>query len=548
MSVGRVLRTARHLQARQVANRITRRFRPLPPWLGAAAPHRLREGRTGRPKLQVADNLAAGDGFRFLNRTRSFSGEDRWRPTGVPALWVYQLHYFQYLFQLPEDRARFLIEDWMTMNPAGASVAWDPYPTSLRVREWIEWLVTHRDCDTDFVRRVVESIVEQALVLESRLEYHLMANHLLENAISLCWLGLSLDGPLAERWRRKGHRLSRTEVGKQVLADGAHFERSPMYQSSIAESLLRLAAVAGKSSVPEAGSIEHLARSAGDELLSSLRFLCHPDGDFALLNDCALGQAPSEAALRARYGGDAVESPGAGVWRLAEAGFLGWQDREGSFLVLDGGDMLPSYNPGHVHTGMLSFELSLHGRRVVTDTGVSTYEPGPERLYQRGTAAHSTIQVDDVEQSEIWAAFRCGRRARIVEARSETGQPPELVAGYEGTLDGRQRVRHTRRIRIERRELRFHDVLRARGRHSAKLRLHLAPGLRLVAGASGSAICDESGSRLATVAGAQFVEGRSPYHAGFGREVERCCLEAEFSFRDAAEVDWLIAFSGADGT
>jgi hypothetical protein len=49
---------------------------------------------------------------------------------------------------------------------------------------------------------------------------------------------------------------------------------------------------------------------------------------------------------------------------------------------------------------------------VLVNSGTSTYESGPERLRQRGTAAHNTILVDGRNSSDVWSSFRVGRRAR----------------------------------------------------------------------------------------------------------------------------------------
>ena len=88
-----------------------------------------------------------------------------------------------------------------------------------------------------------------------------------------------------------------------------------------------------------------------------------------------------------------------------------------SALIFDCGPLGPDYQPGHGHCDVLSYELSLQGQRVVVDTGVSTYEPGPERSYERSTAAHNTLRIDGEEQAEIWASFRVGRRPRVGQMR-----------------------------------------------------------------------------------------------------------------------------------
>ncbi len=100
-----------------------------------------------------------------------------------------------------------------------------------------------------------------------------------------------------------------------------------------------------------------------------------------------------------------------------------------SALIFDCGPLGPDYQPGHGHCDVLSYELSLHGQRVVVDTGVSTYEPGPERSYERSTAAHNTLRIDGEEQAEIWASFRVGRRPRVGQIRGGSNGGFRFLSG-----------------------------------------------------------------------------------------------------------------------
>jgi hypothetical protein len=85
--------------------------------------------------------------------------------------------------------------------------------------------------------------------------------------------------------------------------------------------------------------------------------------------------------------------------------------------------------PAHAHCDALSFEWSLDGERIVVDTGVDRYEAGPERDFQRSTAAHSTLRAGGREQGEPFGSFRLGRRPRVEGARTADG-------GVRGTHDG----------------------------------------------------------------------------------------------------------------
>jgi uncharacterized heparinase superfamily protein len=67
------------------------------------------------------------------------------------------------------------------------------------------------------------------------LEYHLLGNHLLENGFALLFAAVLFpESPLS----RKAEEIIRAELGEQILADGAHFELSPMYHQIILDRLL----------------------------------------------------------------------------------------------------------------------------------------------------------------------------------------------------------------------------------------------------------------------------------------------------------------------
>ncbi|HXY40542.1 MAG TPA: heparinase II/III-family protein [Vicinamibacteria bacterium] len=478
--------------------------------------------------------------FRFLNETHHFEGPETWRPQGVPKPWADELHAFRWLWELPPGDAVLWIQHWLDHNPPLAAPGWDAYPLSLRLREWIEWLLAHPDAPQALRERMVASLAHQARVLEDELEVHLQGERLLENAISLCWAAFSLRGPSSDRWLGRGRRLLRQQLGVQVLRDGSHDARSPMIQSQLAEALLRLAEAAGPS--PMAQSVRDSARAAGEVFVQTLQLLTHPDGEIALLNDSACCQAPTARELKFRFpaaDGDEEEENGH-TWSLPSAGYYGLRGR-GPYLVMDAGPLGPDHQPAHGHADVLSFELSHDGRRLLTDTGVFTYERGVARSRDRGTAAHNTVQVDGMDQSEVYGAFSCGRRVSRVHGMSRTeGEVDRLAAGYVGTAEG-ARLQHARECRFEPPWLRFTDRLAASGRHEAVLRLHVAPGLTVQPSPDGPRLVD-SGLPLALVQGTGFEWSleESPYHPELGREVMRPCLFALASFRDQLTVEWGI--------
>jgi uncharacterized heparinase superfamily protein len=398
-------------------------------------------------------------------------------------LWRYNLHYFDDLVaEGAANRVTWhqrLIEQWIAGNPAGEGTAWEPYPVSLRLVNWIKWELS------DFARArlppaAVHSLAVQARWLRKRLEIHLLGNHLWANAKALTFVGAFFGGAEGDAWREKGLSIIQRELEEQILSDGGHFERTPMYHAILLEDLLDLVQLSQRypGLLPEADVSRW--RETIAPMFRWLDVMTHPDGGISFFNDAALGVAPNLASLRdyaATLGVPDEESPIGDLEILSESGYVRLQtDR--AVLIADAGPIGPDYMPGHAHADTLSFELSLDGQRVVVNSGTSTYEADAERLRQRGTAAHNTVVVDGKNSSEVWSSFRVARRARPLEAAC--GRDGDTLV-LRGTHDGYRRlpgrVLHSREWRLKPTGLQVIDRLQGAPR-SAEVRFHLAPGVQ----------------------------------------------------------------------
>jgi len=81
-------------------------------------------------------------------------------------------------------------------------------------------------------------------------------------------------------------------------------------------------------------------------------------------------------------------------------------------LIFDAGPVGADCLPAHAHCDLLNFEMSPAGARLFVDSGTFDYEESPMRAYCRSTAAHNVLQIDGVEQCDVWSRFRMGYRGR----------------------------------------------------------------------------------------------------------------------------------------
>jgi uncharacterized heparinase superfamily protein len=441
----RLFHTVRHLKPVQVYRRVWRPGAATP--LGAI-PDRRPVVRQWTPAIPRDSARIGIFRFRFLNQEREPLG---WNDPFMPKLWLYNLHYFD----APEPD---LMRRWIAENPAGCSNGWEPYPLSLRIVNWIKWALAGGPLDAD----CTASLARQAERLSRTLEYHLLGNHLFANAKALVFAGLFFE---CERWLRIGCETLARQVPEQVLADGGHFERSPMYHSIVLEDLLDLINLHRTYGMAEPETWVDAAR----RMLGWLDHMCHPDGRIAFFNDAAFGVAPEPGSIFDYARRLEVRTLHR---QLGESGYMRLED-DATVLLFDAAPIGPDFQPGHAHADALSFELSRYGQRIIVNSGTSTYETGALRAFQRGTAAHSTVVVDGCDQSEVWSAFRVARRARTFDRATDGAQ--FVQAAHDGYHRLRPGVTHRRRIEMTRDLVKVTDELLGRGSHAVAMRFHKHP-------------------------------------------------------------------------
>jgi uncharacterized heparinase superfamily protein len=151
-------------------------------------------------------------------------------------------------------------------------------------------------------------------------------------------------------------------------------------------------------------------------------------------------------------------------------------------MLVDCGPLGPSYLPGHGHCDLLGYEWSTGGQRIVVDQGTHQYVAGPRRWASRRTANHNTLAIGGAEQSDIYGAFRCGRRARPeLRAFEPDARGFRFEASHDGYLGLEGAPRHVRRIEAQPGSLRIMDRLEGGAGQEATVQLLLHPDCRLEA-------------------------------------------------------------------
>jgi uncharacterized heparinase superfamily protein len=487
--------------------------------------------------------MLAPDRFRFLNREFPLEWPEGWNDGEKEKLWLYNLHYFDDLVAADAPTRRDLHHDlisrWVAENPPGQGNGWEPYPISLRIVNWVKWALADRDrlrgpkVPVPLSPDALQSLALQARFLRQRLEYHLLGNHLWANAKALVFAGLFFQGAEADGWLSRGLKILGSELPEQVLPDGGHFERSPMYHAIILEDLLDLMNLFQA----YGGEVPVKWLDASSRMRTWLKAMTHPDGGIALFNDAAFGIAPALAdldAYAARFGLKRQEHSLRSITHLPDTGYIRCE-RENAVLFLDAALIGPDYISGHAHADTLNFEMSLFGQRLIVDTGTSTYEKNAERQRQRGTAAHNTVQVDGEDSSEVWGGFRVARRAypRDLEV-AENESDIRIACAHDGYRRLTGKPIHRREWRLGEGHLAVRDRVEGKYRE-AVARYHFHPDVQvtMLEGGKGRGILPGGQCFVFTVEKGNARMADATYHPEFNLSLPNQCLELGF---DGAEV------------
>lgn len=450
--------------------------------------------------------------FAFNGETHALGLELNWLKNPSPDQeWHILLHKFYYgvglarAYEATEDRAYLdrwvgLTASWLDQHVPADFIAADV--TGRRLQNWVyAWSIYVRSphMPARFHRDFLTSVHAQTTRLLQIL--HKGRNHrtLELHAIFLVAVAFPefADAP---HWLAFALTQLEANAAADFQADGAHCEQSPHYHCIVLRNFLNVVRLARLNDV-----------TLGEELLQTLRralnfaaWMHRPDGAIPALSDAdggAYGTMLRDGAVLLNCLDGLRRNQAKRSALFAESGYVvlrsaadapGERPEDRRFLVLDAG---PLGQGNHGHLDALSIEVYAHGKPIIVDPGRYTYSELGEinwRAKFRCTAAHSTVQVDNLDQARYEPAGRkwkiTGPPARSTVLAFASQEHADYVHGQ--TISAEYAALHTRRVFfVEGHYWLIVDTLQDAAPHRYDLRFQLTPdtrGLVALAGAGRS--------------------------------------------------------------
>jgi hypothetical protein len=414
-----------------------------------------------------------------------------------------------------------LWDSWQKANPYPLGINWaSTLEVSFRSLSWL-WvqnlLAGCPDLPATFQNDLLLALQLHGRYIERYLSTYFSPNtHLLGEAVALFFIGtLCPQFAQAERWRNRGWNIVLQESERQVRPDGVYFEQALYYHVYALDFFLHARILAGKNgfaipgqfdnvlqkmlnvvqALSEVGPIEGFGDDDGGRVFNPRRnrveCMTDPLALGAILYDC--NKYPTATLTEESvwlFGDEAIQAFGRPCARLETAsrafpsgGIYLINDHEPrpQQLMIDAGPQGTGHS-GHGHADALSICFSLDGRRFLVDPGTCCYTcAGKEREWFRGTSAHNTLRVDNLDQAVPEGLFAW---SSIPHANAETWLNGQTFDFFVGSHDGYRRlsdpVLHRRSV--------FHvkggfwfvrDVAEGHGKHLLESFWHFAPELEV---------------------------------------------------------------------
>ena len=439
------------------------------------------------------------------------------------------------------------VRGWLKASPYPLGVNWiSSLESGIRLVNWsVAWHLLggmnsrlfEGSAGQDLLQQWLTSIYQHCHFIRGYLSRHSSANnHLLGELMGL--YVASSTWPLFQEsaeWQAFSLGFFEQEALVQNAPDGVNREMAVYYQHEVIDMMLICHLVSLTTGKAFSGDFRERLECLVEYLASIMDVAGQVpmigDADDALVVRWSTGQAAdpyrsllaTAAAIfkRADLKAKAGEFDHKSAWLLGAAGLDAWNGLDASAtaptkmafplggtylmgtdfgqpdevkIVVDCAPLGYLGTAAHGHADALAFTLSVGGQEILVDPGTFSYHTQAQwRNHFRGTAAHNTVTVDGLDQSEIGGPFLWMRKANAVRSVHNL---QGAIQVFEGQHNGYCRlpdpVIHKRRIEYypERRSIRVIDSFECQAEHRVEICWQFAESLGLQQ--IGNRVCVES--------------------------------------------------------
>jgi hypothetical protein len=370
-----------------------------------------------------------------------------------------------------------MILSWLSINPFLRRLYYQSaMECALRVPVFFYALKRLDKLTNEEYDQILKAIYQHGWLVSKKLSlYSSLGNHTIAEAVGLVFAGAVYRSTYQGKdWLSRGIKLLNDELQHQILEDGGPLEQSLSYHRFVLDLYWLAIDFIQKNNL---GDVHHWeTRLTAGEL-----FLCAFKDQIRLLpaigdSDDGHAVAPGIAPIRFA-GADCSKN----LITFAESGYTLIRNEKMVFTFDHGSlGMAPLYNHGHADA--LSITLAKNGHPFLIDPGTYRYNGVPQwRRYYKGTRAHNTVTIDDLDQAVYETGFIWSKPYRAELAATESEKNQHFFIGvHNGYTRLEDPVHHYRSILFfDEANLLIRDSFSGTGRHKFQLNYHLHPDVTI---------------------------------------------------------------------
>lgn len=388
---------------------------------------------------------------------------------------------------------------WIDDNPLMYSVNWTcAMDVAFRAVNWmysLNMISKYNGFDSQFVEKVSRSLWQHGFFIHKNLEYSIpySNNHYISDLVGLIYIGeLFNDTYKGKKCFKFGLKEFYSEIRRQVLPSGVHYERSVSYHRLMTELLSYPLFMLKRNGE----AIPHDIIERIDGMYSYIRAYLKPNGLSPLIGDNDDGRfvpfikrdfrdhsylinAGSVENRFVSLGCYPISYHKPSIFEIYSDAGVAIANKNGKYLFVNNGGYSRFYDQKtqiintHTHNDALSFELSLRGEDIFVDPGTYLYTSSrTDRDAFRSTRKHNTVVVDEEEQNEFIDSFYVRRNILHGSIKYDNS----IISCDDKTIAGQ--VEHNRIFEINEKGLIIKDTIKREGNnHQAVFYFHCGYGI-----------------------------------------------------------------------
>lgn len=335
---------------------------------------------------------------RFFNKNFL----DNWL-CGDNLLENFQIHYFDYINDLSYYQVDKILLNWKKNYNNHKKVSSHPYVISRRL---INLCIYVQNNQQNIPSKLLDIIKKDYINLIFNLEFKHSNNHLTSNYIALYFVF-----NIFEKCSLKNNfnNFFLKHLYSQICIDGCHIEQTPMYHHLFLQDLILIS------------EINH-----NNDNNPHYKYILKVVNDFNLklnpgLDECSFFNDSNNYEFINSYDLDKfIKSNSLTVNFKSSCFFLNTKsgyhfvNNEKYKIIFFNSNVVAKYNPGHIHSSLMPYEVYVDGLKKITNLGVKNYEEGLKRTLLRSDISKNSSYFG-ITSFGIYKSFRIFNFPEIIK-------------------------------------------------------------------------------------------------------------------------------------